>query len=70
MSVRYVSTYGGVTGLLLGIIVVLIYDLPLIEGGFRVLTLGVCGAWMGAILAWLDQLLPQKESDESTETES
>lgn len=64
MTARLASTYGGVTGFLLGVAVVLIYDMPLLDAGYRVLALSACGAWMGAILVWLDQLLPQNSDDE------
>lgn len=69
MTARLASTYGGVTGLLIGMAIVLTYDLPLTDSFYRLLALTACGAWMGGILAWLDQLLPEQNEQESSETE-
>jgi hypothetical protein len=69
MTVRYISAYGGIAGFLLGTVIALVYDMPLGDAAFRLLTLSVCGAWMGAIISWLDHLLPQSEEQDSVETE-
>jgi small basic protein len=68
MMVRYVSAYGCIAGFLLGIVITLVYDLPVNDAAYRLLILSICGAWMGAILSWLDHLLPQSEEIKSTET--
>jgi small basic protein len=70
MMVRYISAYGGIAGLLLGIVITLVYDLPISDAAYRLLVLSICGAWMGAILSWLNHLLPQSEEIKSTETEN
>ena len=69
MTVRYVSAYGGIAGFLLGTVVILICDMSLGDASFRLLTLSICGAWMGAIFSWLDHLLTQNEEQDSAETE-
>ena len=59
MTMRYMSAYGGITGFLLGTIIILIYDMPLGDASLRLLVLTICGAWMSSIISWLDHLLPQ-----------
>jgi hypothetical protein len=69
MTARYISAYGGIAGFLLGTVITLVYDMPLGDAAFRLLTLSICGAWMGAIFFWLDHLLPQSKERDSVETE-
>jgi len=69
MTARLASTYGGVTGFLVGTAIALVYDMPLSEASYRLLALSICGAWMGAFLVWLDQLLPNEEEQESSKAE-
>ena len=70
MKVRDISTYGGIAGFLLGTVITLVYDMPLGDAAFRLLALSICGAWMGAIICWLDHLLPKSEEQNSAETEN
>ena len=37
MTTRDLSTYGGMAGFLLGIVITFIYDLPLVDAAFRLL---------------------------------
>lgn len=67
MTVRHAGTYGGATGLLLGIVVVLVCNVPIAEAAYRLLALAMCGALMGAMLVWLDTLLPRAEERKPTE---
>ncbi|ATX82937.1 hypothetical protein Ga0123462_2102 [Mariprofundus ferrinatatus] len=70
MKARYISAYGGIAGFLLGTVITLVYNLPFADAAYRLLTLSICGAWMGAIIAWLDHLLPKNEERDSVETEN
>ncbi len=65
MILRYMCAYCGIAGFLLGIVITLIYDMPIGDAFFRLLTLSVCGAWMGAIISLLDHLLPRSEERDS-----
>lgn len=69
MKIRYISAYGGIAGLLLGTVITLVYDMPFGDAAVRLLTLSVCGAWMGAIIAWLDQILPEAGEHETSDHE-
>ncbi len=51
---------GALIGLLLGGAICLIQNIAISEALFRVFILSSAGAWMGAMLAWLNQLLPSK----------
>jgi len=57
MSTSHAATCGGVAGLLLGVIIALINDMQLADAAYRLLILAMCGAWMGSILATLNDLL-------------
>ncbi len=61
MTTRYISAYGGIAGFLLGTVIALVYDMPLGDAALRLLTLSICGAWMGAIFSWLDRFLLHNE---------
>ena len=69
MTTRDLSAYGGAAGFLLGTAIALVYDMPLVDAAFRLLTLSICGAWMGAIFSWLNRFLLQNEERDSVETE-
>lgn len=69
MTVRDLSTCGGCAGFLLGTVIALVYDMPLGDAVYRLLTLSVCGAWMGAIFSWLDHLLSHSGERNSGKTE-
>ncbi len=51
---------GALTGLLFGSAVCLIQNIAISDALFRIFILSSAGAWMGAMLAWLNQLLPSK----------
>jgi len=51
---------GALTGLLFGSAICLIQNIAINEALFRIFILTSAGAWMGIMLAWLNQLLPSK----------
>ena len=57
MPTRHAAACGGIFGFLLGVIIVLVYDMQVADAAYRLLILAMSGAWMGSILAWLDELL-------------
>ncbi len=59
MPIARMGTYGAITGLLLGCIIALLYQIPWEEALYRTSILIFSGAWMSATLALLDQLLPK-----------
>lgn len=69
MTARDLSAYGGCAGFLLGTVIVFVYDMPLGDAVYRLLTLSICGAWMGAIFCWLDHLLSYSKERNSGKIE-
>ena len=69
MTARLASIYGGVAGLLVGVAIALVNNMPMADAFYRLLALSACGAWMGAVLVWLDQLLPSEEARKSNKAE-
>jgi len=64
MQPSHAAVCGGVAGLLLGVIIAIINDLQLADAAYRLLILAMSGAWMGSILATLDDLLmPDSHND-------
>jgi len=61
---------GMLTGLLFGCAISLIQNIPVSEALFRIFILTSAGAWMGILLAWLNQLLPSKVNRQSKHTDS
>jgi len=66
MKPAQAATSGALTGLLLGIAICLIQAIPVVDALLRIAILAFAGAWMGLLLAWLNQLLP-KHSDHNSE---
>lgn len=60
MKPAQAATSGALTGLMLGIAVCLIQAIPIIDALFRIAILTFVASWMGVLLAWLNQLLPDK----------
>jgi len=61
----YAAIYGGITGLLLSVIIAFVYDIGLADAAYRSLILTMGGAWMGATLAGLDDLLSPLSAESS-----
>jgi len=64
VSTAQASLYGALTGLLFGIAICLIQAIPFLDSLMRIAVLSFVGAWMGLLLAWLNQLLPTHTDDE------
>ncbi|GAV19423.1 hypothetical protein MMIC_P0357 [Mariprofundus micogutta] len=62
MTPAHAATAGALTGLLLGSAICLIQNIPVVESLFRISILAFAGAWMGILLAWLNQILPDKKN--------
>ncbi|MDQ6996179.1 MAG: hypothetical protein Q9M82_01810 [Mariprofundus sp.] len=60
MKPGYAALAGMLTGFLFGCAICLIQNIPLSNALFRIFILTAAGAWMGILLAWLNQLLPSK----------
>lgn len=69
MNTAQASLLGALTGLLLGVAVCLIQAIPMLDSLLRIGVLTFAGAWMGLLLAWLNQLLPENK-DESKHKDS
>jgi len=64
MRTSYAAASGAFAGVLIGISICLIQEISLADSVFRCFVLGASGAWMGMLLAWLDQMLtPQNRGD-------
>jgi len=61
---------GMLTGLLFGCAVCLIQNIPLSSAMFRIFILTLAGSWMGVLLGWLNQLLPNKIEHHSEHTDA
>jgi len=61
---------GALIGLLLGSAICLIQNIPITEALFRIFILTSAGAWMGVMLAWLNQLLPAKSDHHAEHTDA
>lgn len=59
----YAAASGAFAGILIGISICLIQEISLPDAMFRCFILGACGAWMGMLLAWLDQMLTPASED-------
>ncbi len=63
MNPTQAATSGAMTGILFGLAICMIRDIPLADSLFRTAVLGAAGAWMGVLLCWLNQLLPEHADD-------
>jgi len=61
---------GMLTGFLFGCAISLIQNIAVSDALFRIFILTSAGAWMGVLLAWLNQLLPSKVSQQSEHTDT
>jgi len=57
MSSRHAATCGIYIGLLSGIAIAMFLDLGIADALYRIIVLSVGGAWMGILLACLNDLL-------------
>jgi len=70
MSTRQAAACGAVIGCTIGFVIALLFRLELADGLYRTAILTAGGAWMGGLLAWLNELLPNPNSDSSREKHS
>ena len=63
MPTRYAAIYGGAIGFLFSVVIVLIYDIGIVDAAYRSLILTMVGAWIAATLAGLDDLLSPSSAD-------
>jgi len=61
---------GSITGMLFGLAICLIQNIPVTDALFRILILAFSGAWMGVLLAWLNLLLPTHHEKNSEHQDS
>ncbi|MDX8402218.1 MAG: hypothetical protein R8K47_06260 [Mariprofundaceae bacterium] len=69
MSPVQAALPGAMTGLLFGLFICLIRDIPVADCLFRIGVLAAAGAWMGVLLAWLNELLPDRLDSDAIEAE-
>ncbi len=67
MRTSYAAAIGAFAGALIGISICLIQEISWLDSIFRSFVLGASGAWMGMLLAWLDQMLTPSKKDGSDE---
>jgi len=65
MTTGHAAVSGALTGLLSGAAICLIQNIPVADSLFRICILSFAGAWMGVLLAWLNQILPNKSEHQS-----
>jgi len=71
MRTSYAAASGAFAGVLIGIAICLMQEISLSDSVFRCFVLGASGAWMGMLLAWLDQMLtPQNKSNTDDEVKN
>ena len=58
MTLSQATIMGAITGGCLGFAVCMINGITPMDTLFRVFVLGIGGAWVGFLLAWLNQILP------------
>jgi len=64
MSVLQAGVAGALTGFLFGCAVCLIQAIPISDALLRVFVLTAAGGWMGGLLVWLNQLLPNSRHEQ------
>ncbi|MDX8412640.1 MAG: hypothetical protein R8J85_00990 [Mariprofundales bacterium] len=77
MNASHVAAFGGACGSLIAFSICMVIGIDFYQTMIRVAVLGVAGAWIGMMLAWLNQLLPtmpktkpkQNEESEDDDTE-
>ncbi len=65
MPSRHAAACGISIGLLTGIAIAMCLDLEVADAAYRIAVLAVCGAWMGALLACLNDLLSSPQNQNS-----
>jgi len=70
MKPTYAGVSGALIGLLFGCAICLIQNIAISDAMFRIFILSSAGAWMGVMLAWLNQLLPSKSDHHSEHTDA
>ncbi len=70
MKPTYAGVSGALIGLLFGAAICLIQNIAVSDALFRIFILTSAGAWMGVMLAWLNQLLPSKSDHHSEHTDA
>jgi len=70
MKPAHAATSGALTGLMLGIAICLIQAIPIPDALLRISILTFVGAWMGLLMAWLNQLLPNKSNHDNGHRDS
>ncbi|OIO67515.1 MAG: hypothetical protein AUJ57_11075 [Zetaproteobacteria bacterium CG1_02_53_45] len=70
MNPGHAATSGALTGLLFGCAICLIQNIPVVDSLFRVFVLTFACAWMGVLLAWLNQIIPGKMDQDSAKQKS
>jgi len=69
IQTSYAAASGAFAGVLIGIAICLVQEISLADSAFRSFILGASGAWMGMLLAWLDQMLtPQSKKNAGDDT--
>ena len=64
MKVSYAASCGALTGILVAIAICMLRDMSLQDTCIRMAVLGGGGAWMGMLLAWLNQILTPKQEQQ------
>jgi len=65
MPSRHAAACGISIGLLTGIAIAMFLDLEVADAVYRTAVLAVGGAWMGILLAYLNDLLPSPQNQNS-----
>jgi len=58
MNASHVAAFGGACGSLIAFSICMVIGIDFYQTMIRVAVLGAAGAWIGMMLAWLNQLLP------------
>jgi len=61
---------GMLTGFLFGCAICLVQNISIPDALLRIFILTSAGAWMGVLLAWLNQILPSKITHPSEHTDN
>jgi len=70
MKPTHAGAAGALIGLLFSCAICLIQNISIDDALFRIFILTSAGAWMGVMLAWLNQLLPSKSDHQSEHTDA
>lgn len=65
MLSRHAAACGISIGLLTGIAITMCLNLTLVDAAYRIIVLAIGGAWMGILLAYLNDLLPSSQNQNS-----